>query len=73
MSAEPAKDLALTKDYLTYLRQTMGMAVEQFVPFEEAYAKTDWSRYEKLPAFGEGNRINAYGTYLLMESESLHK
>ncbi|HEY2630289.1 MAG TPA: MBL fold metallo-hydrolase [Usitatibacter sp.] len=71
MSRDPERDLVLTRDYLTYLRATMGKAVEDFVPFEEAYAKTDWSRFSKVPAFGAANRINAYGTYLLMEKESL--
>ena len=51
----------------------MGRAVEDFVPFEEAYAKADWSRFEKVPAFDAANRVNAYGTYLLMERESLAK
>jgi glyoxylase-like metal-dependent hydrolase (beta-lactamase superfamily II) len=72
-SHNPQKDLALTRDYLTYLRATMGKAVEDFVPFEEAYARTDWSRFAKVPAFDAANRVNAYGTYLLMERESLQK
>jgi glyoxylase-like metal-dependent hydrolase (beta-lactamase superfamily II) len=73
VSRDPAKDLALTRDYLTYLRSSMGKAVADFVPFEEAYAATDWSRFSSLPAFGAANRINAYGTYLLTEKESLKK
>ena len=72
-SRKPEVDLQLTRDYLTFLRAEMGRAVEDFVPFEEAYARTDWSRFSKLPAFEAGNRINAYGTYLLMEKESLAK
>ena len=32
---------------------------------------TDWSRYRDLPAFEPANRINAYGTYLLLEQEAL--
>ncbi len=72
-SRNPATDLALTRDYLTYLRQAMGKAVEDFVSFDEAYARTDWSRFARLPAFEAANRINAYGTYLLMEKESLSK
>ena len=73
VSREPAKDLAMTREYLEYLRKTMGKAVEDFVPFEDAYKKTDWSRFAKVPAFDAANRINAYGTYLLMERESLRK
>lgn len=72
-SKDPVKDLALTRDYLTYLRAEMGRAVADFVPFEEAYSRTDWSRFAKLPAFEAANRVNAYGTYLLMERESLGK
>jgi hypothetical protein len=29
----------------------MGRAVDELMPFEEAYASTDWSSYEKMPAF----------------------
>ena len=71
VSRDPTQDFKLTRDYLTYLRAEMGKAVEGFISFDEAYAKTDWSRFANLPAFAEGNRINAYGTYLLMEKESL--
>ena len=60
-------DLELTRDYLVYLRQTMGEAARNMDPFEEAYARTDWSRFDKLPLFHAANRINAYNTYLLME------
>jgi glyoxylase-like metal-dependent hydrolase (beta-lactamase superfamily II) len=70
-SKDVERDLVTTRDYLAYLRATMGRAVRDFQPFEEAYAKTDWSRYAALPAFAEANRINAYGTYLLMEQEEL--
>jgi glyoxylase-like metal-dependent hydrolase (beta-lactamase superfamily II) len=73
VSRDPAGDLAFTRDYLRYLRERMGRAVADMVPFEEAYAATDWSRYRALPAFEPANRINAYGTYLLMEKESLGK
>lgn len=73
MSTDPARDLTLTRDYLGYLRQAMGKAVEEFVPFEEAYATTDWSRFKSVPVFEPANRVNAYGTYLLMERELLKK
>ena len=73
LSRDPAKDLVLTRDYLLHLRAVMGKAVEGFVPFEEAYAKADWSAFSRVPAFEAANRINAYGTYLLMERESLRK
>jgi glyoxylase-like metal-dependent hydrolase (beta-lactamase superfamily II) len=67
VSASAHADLELTRDYLVYLRQTMGEAARNMDPFEQAYARTDWSRFDKLPLFGAANRINAYNTYLLME------
>ena len=66
-SASARADLELTRDYLAYLRKTMGEAARNMDPFEEAYARTDWSRFDKLPLFNAANRINAYNTYLLME------
>lgn len=71
VSRDPAADLALTRDYLRHLRETMRQAVADFVPFEEAYARADWRAFSKLPAFEAANRPNAYNTYLLMEQESL--
>jgi len=71
VSHDPKADLTLTRDYLSYLRKSMGAAVANFVPFEEAYKNTSWKRFEKLPAFAEANRSNAYNTYILMEKESL--
>lgn len=68
-STEPRADLQLTRDYLAYLRQAMGEAARELTPFDEAYAKTDWSRFEALPLFRQANRMNAYNTYLLMEQE----
>ena len=70
-SSQPLQDMQLTRDYLLYLRKTMGAAVADLVPFEDAYRQADWSGFEKYPAFEQANRINAYGTYLLMEKESL--
>jgi glyoxylase-like metal-dependent hydrolase (beta-lactamase superfamily II) len=69
VSDRAAEDLALTHDYLVYLRQTMGEAARNLEPFEEVYARTDWSRFEKLPLFKAANRMNAYNTYLLMEHQ----
>lgn len=69
-STRAQEDLKLTRDYLVHLRTTMGEAARQMEPFEQAYARTDWSRFERLPLFGAANRINAYNTYLLMEQTS---
>ncbi|HET7728821.1 MAG TPA: MBL fold metallo-hydrolase [Usitatibacter sp.] len=73
VSRDPRKDLGTTREYLVHLREVMGKAVADFVPFEEAYARADWSRFAKLPAFEAANRINAYGQYLVMERELLGK
>ncbi|MBK7061481.1 MAG: MBL fold metallo-hydrolase [Rubrivivax sp.] len=70
LSRQPADDLQLTRDYLNYLRQAMGDAARNLEPFDEAYARTDWSRYASLPLFAAANRMNAYNTYLLMEQEA---
>ena len=45
-SSSAESDLMLTRDYLQHLRQTMGEAARNLEPFEEAYAKADWSRFE---------------------------
>jgi len=71
VSRDVAHDLSTTRDYLVYLRSAMGRAVNELEPFDEAYAKTDWSRFQALPAFDAANRTNAYGTYLLLEQETL--
>ena len=68
-STSAKEDLTLTRDYLTYLRQAMGEAAHNLEPFDEAYRKADWSRFEHLPLFNAANRMNAYNTYLLMERE----
>jgi len=70
-SRDVARDLATTRDYLAYLRDTMGRAARDLEPFDDAYATTDWSRFRALPAFEPANRINAWGTYLRMEQEAL--
>jgi glyoxylase-like metal-dependent hydrolase (beta-lactamase superfamily II) len=68
-STTAREDLQLTRDYLVYLRESMRQAAVDMTPFEEAYAQTDWSRFEHLPLFKAANRMNAYNTYLLMESQ----
>ncbi|MBL8345358.1 MAG: MBL fold metallo-hydrolase [Rubrivivax sp.] len=67
VSSAPTEDLGLTLDYLVHLRQAMGEAARNLEPFDEAYARADWSRFEHLPLFRAANRVNAYNTYLLME------
>ena len=64
-----AAALRLTRDYLAFLRQAMGDAAHALEDFEAAYAKTDWSRFERVPLFRAANRMNAFNTYLLMEQQ----
>jgi glyoxylase-like metal-dependent hydrolase (beta-lactamase superfamily II) len=70
ISNDAKADMNLTRDYLIYLRETMGRAAKDMEPFESAYASTDWSKFEKMPLFKSANRMNAYNTYLLMEQEA---
>jgi glyoxylase-like metal-dependent hydrolase (beta-lactamase superfamily II) len=70
MSSSAREDMELTRDYLAYLRQSMGRAARNMEPFDEAYKQTDWSRFEHLPLFRVANRMNAYNTYLLMERQA---
>ena len=69
VSEQPLADLELTRDYLVYLRKTMGDAASNLEPFEDAYARADWSRFERMPLFRAANRMNAYNTFLLMEQQ----
>jgi glyoxylase-like metal-dependent hydrolase (beta-lactamase superfamily II) len=69
LSTRAREDLQLTRDYLAYLRESMGAAARDMEPFDEVYARTDWSRFAHLPLFREANRMNAYNTYLLMERQ----
>ena len=66
-SRDAAADLSLTRAYLVYLREKMGAAADALDEFDEAYKKTDWSRFSHLPAFNEANRRNAFNTYIRMQ------
>jgi glyoxylase-like metal-dependent hydrolase (beta-lactamase superfamily II) len=68
---KPDEAISLTREYLAYLREVMGSAVEDFTEFAVAYDAADWSAWEALPAFEAANRINAYAVYLSMERESM--
>lgn len=70
LSQQARQDMQLTRDYLVYLRKSMGQAAANLEPFDEAYQSTDWSAFEHLPLFRVANRMNAYNTYLLMEQEA---
>jgi glyoxylase-like metal-dependent hydrolase (beta-lactamase superfamily II) len=73
VAEKPNEAISLTRRYLVYLRDKMGQAVAEFVPFDEAYDEIDWSGFNHLPAFEEINRRNAYQVYLSMEAEMLSR
>jgi glyoxylase-like metal-dependent hydrolase (beta-lactamase superfamily II) len=72
-STDPKNTISLTRRYLAHLRKVMGTGIEELEPFDEVYSEADWSEFENLPAFNEGNRINAYQVYLSMEAEMLEQ
>ncbi len=59
--------IAFTKDYITSVRSAMERAVQDWVDFDEAYARADWSKYKGITAFANNNRGNAYRVYLEIE------
>lgn len=70
-SMDASRDVQMTRDYLRFLREAMRKAVRDGVDFEQAYRNTNWAPYDKLPAFQDANRKNAFGAYLAAEQESL--
>jgi glyoxylase-like metal-dependent hydrolase (beta-lactamase superfamily II) len=66
----PVDAVGMTYRYLAYVREKMGEAVEELIPFDEAYEATDWSDYAHLPAFEAANRRNAYQVYLSLQNEA---
>jgi len=70
VSNDAKHDMQQTLEYLVYLRTAMGRAAEAMEPFDEAYERTDWSKFAHLPLFKSANRMNAYNTYLQLEHET---
>jgi len=70
-STTVAEAIAFTQTYIRFVRAKMGEAVANWVPFEDAYAQTDWRDYAHMPAFAESNRGNAYRVFLEIEAETL--
>jgi glyoxylase-like metal-dependent hydrolase (beta-lactamase superfamily II) len=68
---DPVEAVARTREYLAYLREVMGAAVENLDDFADAYDAADWSQFENQPAFKAANRRNAYQVFLSMEAEAL--
>ncbi|MFQ5632287.1 MAG: MBL fold metallo-hydrolase [bacterium] len=72
-SFEPSATISLTREYLAYMRDVMREGVDELLSFDEVYSNADWSRFEQLPAFKEGNRINAYQVFLSLEQDLLEQ
>lgn len=68
-SVKPVEDIAFTRNYLNYLRQSMTEAALNLDSFEDAYKLADWSEYEGMPLFRAANRMNAYNVYLSIQAE----
>ncbi len=73
LARNPQQAITLTRDYLAYLREQLGEGVEEMMSFDELYSSIDWGRFEDLPAFDIGNRINAYQVFLALEKEMLEQ
>ncbi len=67
ISTDGKKILIITESYLNFLLDKLTPAVQDFVDFDEIYARIDWSSFEHLPAFNRVNRRNAYAVYLYLE------
>jgi len=68
---DPENIVLLTKGYLTFVRDSMQQAVDDWIPFDQAYEEVDWGDFIEYPAFTAANRRNAYGIYLSLEQESM--
>ena len=68
-SVKPAEDIAFTRNYLKYLRESMSTAAINMDPFDAAYKQANWSEYEGMPLFKAANRMNAYNVYLSIQAE----
>jgi glyoxylase-like metal-dependent hydrolase (beta-lactamase superfamily II) len=68
-SVNPVEDIAFTREYLKYLRESMSAAAINMDSFEDAYKQADWSEYEGMPLFKAANRMNAYNVYLAIQAE----
>ncbi len=71
LARNPVRAIRATRHYLQFLRDKMKAAVDELMPFDEAYRSVDWSQFRKLPAFEAANRRNAYQVYLSIEAEQL--
>ena len=69
-SDDPEQAVTATRAYIQFVHDAMRRAVDNFLSFDEAYSRTDWSVYRALPAFGASNRGNAFRIFLELEAAS---
>ena len=69
-SSNPLDAINFTLGYLNFLHDNLSEAVENMLPFDEAYDAMDWSKYKDMPA-ARANRMNAYYVYLGLEASSV--
>jgi len=68
VARDPNGAIQLTLRYLSHVRSVMNAAVEDMLPFDEAFTEADWGEFANLPAFNAAHRRNAYGVYLSLEA-----
>lgn len=64
-----AHALAFTHTYLKFVVDSMKQGLIDGKSFAETYKRTDWSKYQSIPAFKASNRGNAYRIYLELEPD----
>jgi len=69
VASDPNGAIKSTLNYLQKVRDVMSVAVEEMIPFKEAFEAADWSEFSHLPAFEATHRRNSYGVYLSLEAE----
>ena len=69
-STRAKEAIAFTSSYIAHVRSAMKTAVDNWTDFDTAYAQTDWSAYQTLPAFAANNKGNAYRIFLELEASN---
>lgn len=72
-SKNAKQTIALTYDYLNFVRQEFAAGVDELLSFDEIYKEVDWKDFSQLPAFDVANRPNAFQVFLALERELLEQ
>ncbi len=70
-STDAKQTIALTHNYLKFIREQFEEGVDELMSFDEIYSAIDWKDFSQLPAFTTANRRNAYQVFLALEKELL--